>query len=63
MALSKIYIEEIHNLFASLNIVVIIKMAEECREQEKKRTQNLVENVDEKGHMGSRDLDVGGVVV
>jgi hypothetical protein len=32
MALSKFYIEEIHNLFASLNTVVIIKMAEEGRE-------------------------------
>jgi len=29
MALSKFYIEEIHNLFASLQILVIIKMAEE----------------------------------
>ena len=62
MALSKFYIEELHNLFASLNIVVIIKMAEECREWEKKRTQNLVENMDEKEHKVGRDLDVGVVI-
>jgi len=60
--LSKFYIEELHNLFASLNIVVIIKMAEECREWEKKRTQNLVENMDEKEHKVGRDLDVGVVI-
>jgi hypothetical protein len=32
MAQSKFYIEEIHNLFVSLKIVVIIKMAEEYTE-------------------------------
>lgn len=62
MALSKFYIEEIHNIFVSLNIVVIIKTAEKCREQEKKRTQNFVENMDEKEHKGRRDLDVEVVI-
>lgn len=62
MALSTLYIEEIHNLFASLNVVVIIKMAEESREQEKKRKQYLVENLNEKGHKGGRDLDVGVMI-
>jgi hypothetical protein len=62
MALSKFYIEEIYNLFASLQIVVIIKMAEESRNYEKERTQNLMEKMDEKEHKGGRDLDVGVII-